>query len=87
MSEPITIMERLARREREARRKEAKDDPQPSWIDEVLEKLKHPTYAPCYECGETTRDNFFGVPLCSPYDSTGRVVKQCKWKYRDRTGG
>lgn len=85
-----TILRRLANEERAAKGLPpigSPDDPPPSSVAQWLERLKERRPSPCVECGDMTTNSFFGVTLCEPYDNDGHVIKRCKWKYRDRTGG
>ncbi len=52
-------------------------------VERLEQESKELTLNPCVVCGETTDSEFFGVPLCDPYDDNGHVIKKCKWIYRD----
>ncbi len=59
------------------------DQLNPFNLDRVLQDIREMEEQACFICGSMTRANFFGVPLCYPYDDDGYVVKRCKWIYRD----
>ena len=87
MANTITILERLARREKEAETKRAA--PPLLSIDRVLEETRHEPEGLCVECGLVTYDEFYGVYLCSPYNHDGSLKepdRRCKWIWRDGAG-
>ena len=65
--------------------KERPDDfeVEPFSVERLEQLCRERKHEPCAICGEMTLSNFFGVPLCYPYDDNGYVVKKCKWIYRD----
>lgn len=88
MANTITILERLARREKEAETKRAA--PPLLSIDRWLEvRRTAQKCGQCVECGLVTYDEFYGVYLCSPYNHDGSLKepdRRCKWIWRDGAG-